>query len=171
MDSQAVDISHLSDPSELEPIWTDLSQLRTLGEVKEYIDRKFPGLIVGFLSGWSDDYPQFTRNWQLLCDKSKVPRAQIVVFAPVDFADDSFQVANHTAGVFSAAGFCVRRAHEIDSCPGCNKAMLSKGVHAMLKEANDPTIPEEWSNICSSCINDRSAQPVEPSSPVPSAAV
>lgn len=169
MEDQAVDISRLRDPPDLEPIWASLSSLRTLGEIKEYVDRNFPGLIVGFLSAWSDDYPQFTRNWKLLCEKRGVTPAQIIIFAPIDFSDDSFQVADHIAGIFAAAGFCVRRAHEIDSCPVCNKAILSMKVHAMLSEANDPTIPTKWDSVCSQCINDRSEHPAGSSSHVSSA--
>ena len=57
----------------------EIKNLKTLGEIYELIERKYPGWIMDALDSYSSDYPQLQKNWKIIADLSKNPMQKIII--------------------------------------------------------------------------------------------
>jgi hypothetical protein len=123
---------------------SDITKLRTMKDVFEYINDKHPGWIIDMFDGYSDDYPELTDNWMKVCETFKVKPQKIIIIERLEL-DDHFNFAE----LLSQTGFVVRTRYEFLPCR-CGKILPTHQIYEKLKENNKHT-PDEWSNHCIKC--------------------
>ncbi len=150
-------IAEYYDPEDTElrdSIISLLRNTRTLGEVKEIVDERYPGLISGFINKYSDDYKILEENWTKFCIFGEIEKKQIMLLRHGTF-DENSKIVGTIAEIFSRAGFLVRRVYDIVPCDVCGKALISEQAYNVLREKAGPRstikFPEIWSSKCSTC--------------------
>lgn len=143
-------MSSFVDPENSSEILESLTNIATLGEVHELVQKIFPSWIVGALPAYSRDYQQTQNNWEIMCVKLNVKPTQVLCVE--DFAfDDNHTLIRTFAEIFTRSGFSVRRKSEIVPCEGCGLAIPSPTLYEIMKENGNP-VPQTWSNRCSTCL-------------------
>lgn len=137
------------DPENIDDILEELKTLATLGDVKNLIDRVFPGLIVGIIPRFSKDYASIQANWEKVCTRTNTRPAQILIMDDY-FFQDGYTLVRIFCETFTKAGFCVRKRNEYTGCTVCGNAVATQNNHALLKKLGQQ-VPTEWSNKCSGC--------------------
>tara|TARA_Y100000389_G_C17193190_1_gene379900 strand:+ start:138 stop:605 length:468 start_codon:yes stop_codon:yes gene_type:complete len=138
-----------TNPSNTDEIMEELTNCKTLGEVKALTERVFPEWFVTTMPRFCEDYPHFQKNWETVCQKIGVKPAQVMIVEEVE-QGDQYSLIQHFAECFTRAGFVVRKKMEFIPCETCNAAVPSQIVYSQLKDKGI-TIPQEWSETCSSC--------------------
>lgn len=125
---------------------SDITQLKTIQEVLEHIQEKHPGWIIGMFDGYSDDYRELTDNWQKLCVTFKTSPQRIIIIRSFEL-DDHFSYAE----LLTQVGFIIRTQFEFIPCSVCHRILPTKDIYQKLKDVNK-TVPDVWSETCSSCV-------------------
>ena len=134
---------------ETKDIMEEIKGCRNFKDIEILMHKKLPGWCLGFMDKFSDDYPEFTKNWHKTCEKVGIKPAQIMIVKKLDITKKN---SAHTffADCFTGAGFCVRRNIEFTSCPACSSAIPTKNLYNIIKE-NNVNIPRKWSSYCVNC--------------------
>ena len=123
----------------------EIRNLKTLGEVYELIEGKYPRWIIDVLDSYSSDYPQLQKNWKIIADLSKNPMQKIIIVK--NFENDE----QHTyAELLSSMGFIVRTQYELYACSVCKSGIPSENTYIKMKE-NGINVPEKWQRKCGGC--------------------
>jgi hypothetical protein len=145
--------SKYKDPPDHAAILTKLVQdVKTIKDVKELVDEVFPGWIITFLPGFSDDYPHLNRNWLSLCTMHKTHPRQIMIVDNYPNIEGDYTLVGHFCECFSRAGFMVRKMSEYIPCSVCNRALPTKAGYKALHSNGVKEIPGEYRTHCSTCI-------------------
>ena len=89
-----------NDPENLNDILTKIKLAPTLGDVKPILDSLYPTWIVGNMKGYSKDYPLLQKNWETICDLSRVKPIEIIIVDFILYNQDNKHTLLH---VFSLA--------------------------------------------------------------------
>jgi hypothetical protein len=139
-----------SNPSNTDEIMEELKNAKTMGEVKELVDRVFPEWFVTTMDSFSTDYSQFNDTWSGICKKIGVKQAQIIIVEEVE-RGDNYSLIQNFAECFTKAGFAVRKKMQFIPCAKCNKALPSLLFYNMLKEKKFPVL-DSWNSNCQKCM-------------------
>lgn len=142
-------MSNYTDPSYSSEIIKKLSDLKTIGDIKNLADQVFPGWFVSSSNDFCNDYPHLSINWKKFCDMISANRTLIILVDNISF-DDSHTVIRAFAECFTRAGFSVRSVDEYILCSACNKVIPSEHIWSVFKEKG-AQVPTEWSEKCSTC--------------------
>ena len=123
----------------------DITQLKTMKEVFDYINNKHPGWIINMYDDYSKDYSELHDNWMKLCESFKAQPQKIILIERLEL-DDHFNFAE----LLSQTGFVVRTKYEFTPCSKCNLLLPTQQIYDKLKE-NHKVVPEVWSTFCSNC--------------------
>ena len=125
-----------------------LASLKTLKDVKDWVEIAYPRWIVGTAKRFSDDYPHLTCSWVEMCKTLKVKPAEILLVSYLPHKEDTErQILNAVCDIFSRSGFVIRRAHEFQQCTICESLLPSQQVWNKLTVKP----PFEWKNCCRMC--------------------
>lgn len=142
------------DPPEHAAILTRLIQdVKTIKDVKDLVDEVFPGWIITFLPGFSDDYPHLNRNWLSLCTMNKTHPTQVIIVDNYPNIEGDYTLVGHFSECFSRAGFIVRKMTEYIPCSVCNRALPTEVGYKALQSNNIKDIPGEYRTHCSTCMS------------------
>ena len=133
------------DPENTVDIMLQIKNAPTMGDVKNLMDKIFPGLFITVLEKFSDDYPHLNQNWKKLCDSVPTTPKQIII---LDNYSDDCTLIKTFAECFTNAGFAVRRKVEYIPCPKTVKAVPSESIYRLFKEKGF-IVPEKWSPFSS----------------------
>jgi hypothetical protein len=128
-------------------------QLMSTDRVMEYLFLFFPDWIVEQTQKYAKEYETLEQNWHRLCAQWKtVPRAILIVEylpQPEQYADYQLLLAfcNH----LTRMGYVIRQRTDLQRCPNCGCAILSRFVHGFLKQRGSKMIPAVWSSYCIDC--------------------
>ena len=124
---------------------SDITSLKTIQEVLDYIQNKHPGWIINMYDGYSDDYRELSQNWRKVCETFKTTPQRIILIERLEL-DDHYNFAE----LLSQTGFVVRTKYEFLPCPKCNLIIPTQQIYDKLKECNK-AVPDVWSPSCSTC--------------------
>jgi len=136
------------DPPNWLTITDEIRGVKTLTDVKNIVDRIFPGLIVCTYPFFSKDYPLLSRNWMTVCKQLKLQPTCILILRNWE-PDDDHKLVAHIAECFTKAGFLVRTDIDVQACTKCGSAIPTELYHSAMLEKNIP-LPT-WSPKCSTC--------------------
>ena len=142
-------MSKYLDPPYSSEIIKKITELQTIGDIKNLAEQVFPGWYVSSSTDFCNDYPHLSSNWKKFCDMVNVNRTLILLVEDISF-DDSHTVIRAFAECFTRAGFSVRSVDEYIVCSACDKVIPSKHLWSVFKEKG-ARVPSEWSERCSSC--------------------
>lgn len=142
-------MSKYIDPPNANEIIEEIKNLGTLGEIRELVDRVFPGFIIGIIPKFSKDYAAIQKNWEIVCSRIGIQPAQILIISDY-FFQDGYNLAKVICETFTRVGFCVRRYDEYIMCNGCGNAIATENNYLLLKKLGQQ-VPTIWSNKCSTC--------------------
>ena len=125
---------------------TEITKLKTLKEVFEYIHEKHPGWIINMYDGYSEDYLQLDANWKNICQTFKCKPQRIIIIERLEL-DDHYSFAE----LLTQTGFLVRTKYEFMPCAKCNLILPTEEIYKKLKESNK-IVPEDWSPCCIKCL-------------------
>lgn len=131
------------DPENTVEIMLQIKNSPTIGDVKNLMDKTFPGLFVTVIDRFSDDYPHLNKNWKNICDSIPTTQKQIII---LDNYPHDCNLINTFAECFVNAGFVVRSKAEYTPCPETGTAVPSESIYRLFKEKGF-TVPETWSHI------------------------
>ena len=137
-------------PSNLDEILQEFTQIKTIGGVKELVDKVYPEWFVTTMNNFCPDYPHLQKNWQIVCSKIGIPRAQIIIVEETEDGTD-YTLIRQFAECFTKAGFTIRRKMEFIPCEKCGNAVPTEQLYQHLKK-NKFTVPEQWDKFCQKCI-------------------
>ena len=140
-----------NDPENLEEILSKIKSAPTLGDIKPILESLYPTWIIGSMKGYSKDYPLLQKNWETICDLSKVKPLEIIIVDFILYNQDKKHTLLHVfAEILTKSGFCVRSKDEFSPCKKCNLAIPSDVLYDMMKK-NHHNIPFRWSPVCEKC--------------------
>uniref|UniRef100_A0A6C0H3X2 Uncharacterized protein n=1 Tax=viral metagenome TaxID=1070528 RepID=A0A6C0H3X2_9ZZZZ len=142
-------MSKYLDPPNSEEIIKQISDLQTIGDVKSFSKKVFPGWYVTSSTDYCKDYPHLSMNWKKFCDLVSVDRTLILLVDDVSF-DDSHTVIRAFAECFTRAGFSVRSVDEYITCSVCKNIIPTKYMWGVFKEKG-AKVPLVWSEKCTEC--------------------
>lgn len=137
-------------PPDHEDIMNQLKNAKTIGEVKNLVDKIFPTWFVTVLRGYSSDYPHLTDNWKKTCEEIGVAPAQVMIVDDFDFGPD-YSLIGHFAECFTRAGFSVRTKSQFIPCEKCMSAIPNETLYNLLKDKEGVRVPNVWKDTCISC--------------------
>jgi len=142
-------MSKYSDPSYSSEVIKKISELQSIGDIKNLAEQVFPGWYVSSSSDFCNDYPHLSVNWKKFCDMIGTNRTLIILVDYISF-DDSHTVIRAFAECFTRAGFSVRSVDEYILCSVCDKVIPLEHIWSVFKEKG-AKVPPEWSDKCSTC--------------------
>ena len=141
-------------PPNTPEILEQLKQCRTIGDVKALVDQTFPQWFVTIMPRFCTDYPFLQTNWDNVCKRVPIAKAQIMIVEEVE-QGDKYTLIQQFAECFTKAGFCVRRKMEFIPCAKCGNAIPSLMMYEYLNNQaknQAKNLPKDWSETCSGCI-------------------
>jgi hypothetical protein len=138
-----------TDPENIDEILNEITQSRTLGEIKNITDRYLDGWIICMIDEYSSDYQHLTNNWNNICRQLGIEKKCIIIVKLVS-GDDNHRLIRTVSEILTKLGFVVRDIYAVDMCVVCRKCIPSKKAYDMMKNMNIK-IPDEWSNKCENC--------------------
>lgn len=125
----------------------------TASQIRAFIDAHLPNWLVAWMKEYSPDYAYLTSNWSMLCDKGGCRMQYIIIVRDLEFDTtkpgyDSLRT--RVAELLTRRGYVVRRDGELQECPVCRRAILSKKVWEFASKIGCP-VPKEWSMTCEGC--------------------
>lgn len=137
-------------PPNTPEILHNLKQCRTIGDIKSLVDQTFPQWFVTIMPKFCHDYPFLQTNWDNVCKRVPVLKAQIMIVEEVE-QGDKYTLIQQFSECFAKAGFAVRRKMEFIPCSKCGSAIPSIMLYDYLKNQDKEHIPNDWSKTCSGC--------------------
>jgi len=145
-------MSKYSDPPESKEL---ISQLKSVSsnkeELREFVEKTFPGWLLASTDKYCKDYPHLQQNWEHICGMNNVQPQKIVVVDQVKF-DENHALLRTICDVMTQRGYVVRRKEEFTGCEVCRHAIPVREVWQLLKDKGLP-VPTVWSTNCSECNN------------------
>ena len=141
--------NRFEDPPNVEEIKKHLTTLKTLADVKTYIDEILPNWFITVINDYSEDYSSLSKNWDEVCKKANCKKTQILIVEELSH-EPNFSLILLLAELFTRSGFAVRRKYEFIPCKVCGKAIATQYVWNILKN-NGENVPEVWSDKCINC--------------------
>jgi hypothetical protein len=138
-------MSKYADPENTVEIFLKIKNCPTIREIKNLMDKTFPGLFITVLPEFSDDYPHLNKNWKSICDSINTTPKQIIILD--NYSEDCSLVKTFTE-CFTTTGFAVRRKSEYIPCEKTGKAVPTEHIYMLFKEKGF-TVPEKWSRFSS----------------------
>ena len=142
-------ISKYKNPPNHQEISDNIRECKTIGDVKNLVDKTFPEWFVTLIPRYSTDYSTLQTNWINCCKKAGVPTAQIMIVEDIEEGTDYSLIGEFTE-CFASAGFQVRRKQEFIPCCECGNAIASINMHSYMVEKGLPVV-EKWSEKCTTC--------------------
>jgi len=136
-------------PNNTDQIKSEIQNLPTIGDIKNYYENMFPTLIVGSIKKYSDDYPLLQKNWEKVCKETNVQPTEILIVDNFDFIQENSLVLLFCE-IMSKVGFCVRKKMDIIPCEVCGDALPSKTSWELLSENSKTNLP--FCIKCTKCI-------------------
>lgn len=140
-------MSKYQDPDNTVEILLDIKNSPTIGDVKNLMDKTFPGLFITVLPSFSEDYPHLNDNWLKICKSLNTTPKQIII---LDNYNEDSTLIQKFCECFTTAGFCVRKKMEFIPCQNCSKAIPSIPVYDLFK-SNNFNIPKTYLSVCQNC--------------------
>jgi len=137
-----VDVNIYKDPDNWEEILETIKKTPTLGEIYALLNTTFPNIVVGFMDGFSPDYPHLTENWEKIAKENNVKTTQVMILDNFSY-DDNHKLLMHFCECFTRAGFSVKRKMEFVPCPKTNLAIPTELLHDYYKSDSRIT-PEKY---------------------------
>ena len=137
------------DPKDTVEVLNNIKECKTLGEVKNLMEKIFPGLFITVLDDYCNEYPHLRKNWETICSSAKTTPKQIMILD--DYSEDVCTVVKSFAECFTTAGFSVRRKCEYIPCEKCFKIAVPTPTIYELFRVKKFRLPEVWSKFCKSC--------------------
>ena len=139
----SIDTEIYKDPENWETIVQNMNELKTMKDILDLMRKTFPNIVVGFLDGFSPDYPHLTEDWQKIVDELGVKRTQVMILDNVSY-DENHKLVKHFCECFTRAGFAVKRKMEFVPCPNTGLAVPTELNHYIYK-MDKRVIPEKYS--------------------------
>ena len=136
-------------PSNSDDISKQICNCKTIGDVKNLVDKTFPTWFVTILPEYSTDYSILQKNWVKVCKKIGCPLAQIMIVEEIEDGPEYTLIREFTE-CFAAAGFSVRKQMEYIPCSECSRALPSQAMYNYMKE-NDIPVTDQWITECTTC--------------------
>lgn len=125
--------------------FSNITELKTIKDVFDYIFLKDPDWIVCTLDKYSSDYPNLQNNWKTICDVTKNTMKKIIIVESF-VNDDQYMYAE----LLSKVGFVVRTKYDLTKCNVCNSAIPTEFTYNKIKESN-VKVPDFWFSKCKNC--------------------
>lgn len=138
----SLDDNMYKDPENWETILDLMKTKKTMIEILDLLNKTYPGLVVGFMDGYSPDYPHLTEDWEKIVKEIGVKRAQVMILDNVVF-DENHKLVKNFCECFTRAGFSVKMKMEFIPCPNTGLAVPSELLHSIYKKSNK-TVPEVY---------------------------
>lgn len=135
---------------------SEITSLRTMKDVFDTINEKYPTWIIDILPEYSDDYKFLTNHWEQICNKAKTSRQKIILVTHFDQNTEHLAFAE----LLTQTGFVVRTVDEFIPCSTCKKILPTYKTHTIFmnsKNKDQFVFPSEWkptcnNPICSPCV-------------------
>jgi hypothetical protein len=138
------------DPSNVQEILDELNNIPTMGGVNALIESVFPDWKVMTLTGFCENYPHLTNNWNILCKRIGIPPTQIVIVRELSFDDDHLLLRNFVE-CLTRSGFAVKKMDDYFPCSKCEViAVPTPHIHNLMKD-KDILVPEINIPVCKAC--------------------
>lgn len=142
-------IDKYKDPENVDTVLSKIKNLKTLGEIKTFVDQLFPTWFVTAMDYYCYDYPHLNRNWYAVCDLIVVKPTEIMIVDDIKF-DKNHKCIKLFTECFTRSGFSVRRKQEYIPCENCGCAVPTKFMWELFKQQNIK-VPVEWQPTCTKC--------------------
>jgi len=142
-------MSKYVDPPDKEEIIKKIVELETIGDVKKFSEKVFPGWFITTTPAYCVDYPLLSTNWNKVCDTLGLKKSLIILVAEITF-DEFHTVTKTFAECFTRAGFSVRCVDEYKLCTKCSNAIPCLQMWTSLKQKGI-IVPINWSERCTIC--------------------
>ena len=142
-----IDTNLYKDPENWEEQLDNLKNLKTIGEVLNMLNEIYPGIVIGFMNGYSSDYPHLTEDWNKLAKLNNTTAKQIMILDNVSFGENH-NLVRHFCECFIQAGFAVKRKMEFIPCEQTGLAVPSEIMYHYYK-SDGRIVPETYSQISS----------------------
>lgn len=143
----SIDINIHKDPENWEELLDKMKNLKTLGEVLNMFNETFPGIVIGFMNGYSPDYPHLKEDWDKIAKMNNTTTKQVMILDDVSF-DENHNLVRHFCECFTRAGFSVRRKMEFIPCKETGLAVPTELLYYCYK-SDGRVVPETYSQISS----------------------
>jgi len=130
-----IDFELHKDPENWESVVDIMKTKKTMKEILGLFQTTFPGIVVGFMDGYSADYPHLTEDWEKVVNKIGVKRTQVMILDNVSF-DENHNLVKNFCECFTRSGFSVRRKMEFVPCQKTGVAIPSELNHYIYKKDN-----------------------------------
>ena len=138
-------------PENTDVIINKLKEQKSLLDVVNLIKETFPEWIITYMDSFCNDYPHLENNWDILCNRMGVRKAQIIIVEVCEPQEgEEFSLFNMFTECLTRAGFLVRSKWQFVPCSTCGCAVPTQEIYEFLKEKKIKT-PEKWSTKCSKC--------------------
>ena len=137
-------------PENTNDIIDKLKNLETHTEVVNLINDIFPTWIIGWPEKYSDDYPQFTKTWEIICKQNNCKPLCIIIVDKIIFNDKDYSLIQLFAEILTVFGHSVKRKEEFINCKFCTKLLPTLNVYNKLQE-NNIKVPTNWGMKCLNC--------------------
>jgi hypothetical protein len=136
-------------PEYTETIVNSLKDAENHNKVVEIIESVFPSWIIGCSKKYSNDYPNFTSNWNSVCNKIGCKPLDIVIVDDLVF-DKEYSLIQMFSELLTMFGHSVRRKEEFFECRFCKSVLPTQNIYNKLQECKIK-VPEFWSMKCKNC--------------------
>lgn len=121
-----------------------------------FVKSRMPNWIIDECDEYDSDLSQLSRNWNMLCNRFKVPTQKILLVEYLAFGEKE-EVGKHKnlnliCDILTSLGFVVKDKQHFKICDNCHKLMLSDHVQKSLWTTN--TI---W-KVCRQCTQSLASQ-------------
>lgn len=137
------------DPPNTPELLEKIMNLPTIGDIKKLADEIFPGWFVTTMNAYCSDYPHLTKNWETICNMSRVRPTQIMIVDDC-VVDDAHRLISVFSECFTRAGFSVRRKIEYNPCEKCGSAVPVELLWDVFRHKNF-NVPSVWNKLCTCC--------------------
>ena len=135
------------DTEELKGLMDDIKESKSFEQAVYVIDQYLRGWLLYSINGYSEDYPHFSANWKVICDKVNTTPKKIIIVRELHFTPE-YSILNNLCDFLTTLGFCVRREGEFIKCTECGDAIPSHTVWTVLK-GKGIKVPKKWQTYCS----------------------
>ena len=119
-------------------------------EIIEQINKELPNWIVDIAEKYDENYSQFTKNWNLICEKLKTTPKYIIIVNDIPHIKDEnpnmkiFDYCNQLVQL----GYMIRRKQEL-MISKRGKVIPTKKMYKYMKKSPNlrEFIPKSWSDL------------------------
>lgn len=131
----SVDSNIYKDSENWESILDLMKTKKTMIEILDLLKETYPGFVVGFMDGYSPEYPHLTEEWEKIVKDIGVKRTQVMIIDNVIF-DENHKLVKNFCECFTRAGFSVKMKMEFIPCSNTGLAVPSELLYHIYKKSN-----------------------------------